>query len=73
MKEHKRTITWSTEDFKAQANAICLRNGEKDLEEMFDESKFADALDNMIDHHDCEYGITWNTVEFYLIEYCRSK
>ena len=42
----------------------------KDWRDYFDESKFAEALDRMIHKHDAEYGITWESIKYYLNEMC---
>ena len=60
-------ITWSTEDFKGRAIQI---EGEDNWQNVYDESKFQEALDRMIDKHDAELGITWVTVDFWLNELC---
>ncbi len=36
----------------------------------YDHSKFQYALERMIDKHDTSIGITWDTLDFYLDEYC---
>lgn len=65
----RRTITWSTEDFKSYAYNL---RGDS-WEEYYDESKFAEALDKMINKHDAEVGITWETVAYYLDDMCLKK
>ena len=32
-------------------------------------NKTQEALEDMIHHHDCNYGITWETLEYYRKEY----
>jgi len=62
-------LGWSTEDFKSRA--IDRLSGSKVLwEDVYDESKFEEALHTMIRKADSEYGITWDTIDFYLDEYC---
>ena len=61
-----RTISWSTEDF---ARIAFEKKGES-WKDFYDESKFEEALDSMIDKHDPIYGITWDSVRFYLEAYC---
>ena len=54
--QYKReSIKWSVEDFTSL---------EIDGEEI-SEDDAQDALENMIHNHDCEYGITWNSVTYY--------
>lgn len=61
-----RTISWSTDDFIQVAYD---KKGES-WKDFYDESKFEEALDNMINKHDPIYGITWDSVRFYLEAYC---
>ena len=56
-------IGWSVEDFKYQASK------QKDPS-IYDETKFQNALDIMINKHDAIIGITWETINYYLNEYC---
>lgn len=42
----------------------------KDWKDYYDESKFEEALDQMIHKHDAEYGITWESIKFWLNELC---
>jgi len=65
----KECIRWSIEDFKYAAK---LKRGEN-WEEWYDTNRFEEALHNMINKHDGSFGITWDTVESYLDEYCRLK
>jgi hypothetical protein len=57
----RRGIYWTVNDFKEVA---------KELDGNFDESKFSMALNKMIDRHDASEGITFETIKFYLEEYC---
>lgn len=63
---YSRSISWSVEDFVNKAEGI-----EEDWREIYDEEKFSDALDNMIEHHDANEGIGWSTVQYYLDEFCK--
>lgn len=56
-------IGWSVEDFKYQASK------QKDPS-IYDETKFQNALDIMINKHDASIGITWETINIYLDNYC---
>ena len=56
-------IGWSVEDFRHRAL-------EEDNSIIYDASKFQNALDIMIKEHDANIGITWETVDVYLNEYC---
>ena len=37
---------------------------------LYDRSKFSLALERMDHDHDCNNGITWDTIDYYLDEYC---
>jgi hypothetical protein len=69
MKNYNRTISWSTDDFIQGAYDA---KGES-WKDFYDESKFVEALDNMIDKHDAMLGITWDTIRTYLDLYCRNE
>lgn len=56
-------IGWSVEDFKY------LASNQEDPS-IYDETKFKDALDTMINKHDASIGITWETIDIYLNNYC---
>lgn len=60
-------IVWSVKDFELRAEE---RLGKK-WPHTYDESKFQEALDKMIDKHDAQYGISWITVDYWLDELCR--
>ena len=62
-------LTWSVEDFEAEAEILVGKN----WKDIYDESKFEYALFEMIDNHDAEWGINWSSVAFYLNEYCKKK
>ena len=63
-----RQVSWCVDDFEAHAEY--LESNVYDGEHTYDRSKFADALDRMIDKHDCEYGISWETIGAYLLDHC---
>jgi len=81
--KNKRSISWSVEDFISQAesrwelvaflptNSI-YQNATK-WQDVYDESMFENALYEMIRKHDCNNGITWDSINFYLDEYCLKK
>jgi hypothetical protein len=54
------SIKWSVEDFTEYAPTIGY---------IMTEEQAQDALYHMIDDHDCEYGITWHTVAFFIEMY----
>lgn len=73
-----KSISWDILDFKSQAeqrwdihlddypNAVCWQD-------VYDESKFEEALHRMIYKHDATIGITWDTIDFWLDEMCLKK
>ena len=64
-----RYIEWTVEDFRNQA--IVYANSRRlDYKTSIDESKFQYALDEMIRKHDAIIGITWDTIDEYIREYC---
>ncbi len=64
---NSRAVWWSVEDLEQRAAE------QEDLEEeqLYDRSKFESALDTMISDHDCDWGISWDTLDSYLGSYCR--
>jgi len=67
-----RGIYWSVNDFEHIANEVeCNEVGESEDNTLYDRSKFAKALEDMIDGHDADNGITWYTIRYYLDEYCK--
>lgn len=71
----KLPIYWSVEDFEGVADRLfCeLQNDNpkefedfKNWEQFYDKTKFPQMLEKMINNHDAENGITWQTIEFYI-------
>ena len=62
-------LTWSVEDFEAEAERLVGEN----WKDIYDESKFEYYLFEMIDNHDAECGISWSSVAFYLNQYCKKE
>jgi hypothetical protein len=59
----KESIKWSVEDFTEYdhpTHTIDLETAQK-------------ALEEMIYHHDSEYGISWRYVDYYIKEYGKEK
>lgn len=56
------SIKWSTEDFDAVIE-------DQELPYTMNEDQKWDALTDMIHHHDCNIGITWDTLAYYVVEY----
>lgn len=72
--EGQNCVVWSIEDLKWIATRKLSNKFNKQQEEIdddfinihYDLDKFGEALDNMIDNHDAEYGITWETLDYYV-------
>ena len=56
---------WNIEDFESQAQE------REDGAVLYDRSKFGAALLRMIRKHNATVGITWETIDYYLDEYCK--
>ena len=71
-----KSVTWGVEDFEHQAKQkweYFTTNSHSDAtkwQDVYDEEEFEEALEIMINKHDANYGISWDTVDFYLDEYC---
>lgn len=72
-----RGVYWTIEDFEYRAIdkwQYVLGRGNypnaTSWKDIYDESKFQEALDKMIHKHDASYGISWETVDFWLDEIC---
>lgn len=66
-----QSVIWSVEDFAHKAKELQQKRPERNYK--FDESKYEHALSEMIRKHDANLGITWDTVEIYLLEHCISS
>lgn len=74
------SIVWDAYEFEYRARMIESQESGKDFEDMsikvpeklkmYDRKKFETAASQMIREHDCNNGITWDTVDYYLNEYC---
>ena len=63
-------VTYSIADFEGRAKDL-IKDSEEEQETLdFDETKFPFALEKMCTNHDMCNGITWETIDFYLMEYC---
>lgn len=62
-----RFIGWSILDFESQAQVDEDATGLT----LYYRSKFPEALEAMIYKHDCNNGITWDTINYYLDTYCK--
>lgn len=71
------SLVWSIGDFEGKAQeleGVYPDEGDQYTDEtpmLYDRSKFGEALQLMERRHDCNYGVTWETVEYFLDEYCR--
>lgn len=65
--DYKAYIIWSVEDFKEMALQLKGEN----WKDFYNEDNFPEALDLMIKNHDCDFGITWDTIKTYLNNYCK--
>lgn len=64
-----RSVSWSVADFEGRA---IQRKGEN-WKKFYDKFKFEDTLARMIAKHDATIGITWETIDFYLDEFCSKE
>jgi len=65
---NKRTIIWSILDFEIQASE---NEGFYNRENIYDRNKFQNTLELMISEHDANMGISWDTIDIYLDQYCK--
>jgi len=72
---NEKAIIWSTADFESRAESNFKELKEDNPEEfaefesweqLYDKTKFPQELQNMISAHDCNFGITWETVDAYI-------
>lgn len=63
----ENAVVWSVDDFEARA----IERIGKNWSLKYDESKFQEALDTMIDKHNADMGINWSTVDHWLDEICK--
>lgn len=63
--QYKRdSVKWSIKDMLGQANSLGYRLTDEQAQ---------DALERMIQKHDANYGISWETVNYYVQEYGTKK
>lgn len=60
-------IIWKVEHFEQKAKEL----EQKSSNELYDRNRFEKALYEMINNHNRDEGISWNTVEYYLMEFCK--
>lgn len=61
------SVQWSVGDFADRAKDM---KGKK-WGNFYDKKKFKPALKRMIHDHDCNHGITWETIDSYLDSDCK--
>ena len=62
------SIAWCIDDFESHAEHI--EEIHHDGGKVYDRDKFQDALHRMINKHDASIGISWESIQVYLDEYC---
>jgi len=71
----KLPIYWSVEDFEGVADRLFCelqKDNPKEFEkftnweQFYDKTKFPEMLERMINSHDANFGITWETIENYV-------
>ena len=63
----ENVVIWSVRDFQTKAQS----NKGDNWNVYYNENKFQEALNVMMNKHDPMYGITWDTIDFYLDEMCK--
>jgi hypothetical protein len=65
-----RFIAWHTDDFEQRASE---KEEWEEVEEgtLYDRKKFDTALSTMLTKYDVNLGISWDTIDMMLDEYCR--
>jgi len=58
------SIVWGVADFEMMATQM-------EDPDSYDPKLYPVGLERMIHKHDASYGITWDSVEYYLDEYCK--
>jgi hypothetical protein len=67
----RSSVHWDIEDFVTAAQWEVKNDEDAAWKLVYDEDKFQQALERMIQDHDAEIGINWNTVSRYLNRYCK--
>lgn len=63
------SIIWKEQHFEEKARELEEKAGYS----LFDRDKFTSALYKMIADHDRQKGISWDTVEYYLHQFCKNN
>ena len=64
------SVRWDEEDFQ---HAAIQKTNETEWQVYYNKEAFSTALYEMVHRHDASIGITWDTVYYYLDEYCKIK
>jgi len=67
----KECISWSVDDFECMARQNC--NDDDNWDQYYNKDYFQSALEEMVNNHDSTIGITWDTIDIYLEQYCKIK
>ena len=59
MSEKRLSIVWSTLDIQSQAESMGLS---------LDDDQAYEILEQVIDDHDANIGVSWDTIEYYITE-----
>lgn len=70
-KRREQEHAWSVSDFEERAKELEKNN--YNGEEVFDRDQFPYALSEMIEALDGEHGITWDTIDAALDDYCKGE
>ena len=70
----QKCIRWDEEDFEMRAKDR-IDDGEEQgvWDQYYNKDMFSIALEKMISSHNANYGITWDTIDCYMDDYCKIK
>lgn len=78
-----RSITWDVFDFETRAREKESSESGEDFDDLdievpeefklYDRTKFQEILIYMIRKHDCNNGITWDDIDYYLDRFCEKS
>jgi len=64
-----KSVVWDADDFKMRAK----QREKSNWKNIYDATKFEDALEKMIQKHDANEGINWDVLDFWLDEICKKE
>lgn len=82
----RRSVSWDEADFEQKARDLeadawdddgnCTFDFQSDEPipeqlQLYDRTKFTEALHEMMDNYDSEYGVDWDVIHGYLDKYCK--